>query len=62
MAEILGVTIEFLLNAEKDVIVKKTGPKNRLKVRFDKISNLSKRQQDRIISVIDTLLTDSAKS
>ena len=57
ISESLSVPVNILLNVDSE----EKSP-SKIEERFQKISNLSRRKQERILSVIDTLLADSAKS
>ena len=61
----LLLPITKILNISLDVLLAGTQPaqnhKNKIEQRLDLITQLSRRKQDRILSVIDTLLEDSAK-
>lgn len=57
IAEVLSVTVEDILDIEKSIPVRKTGkPVGKLRRVFDEVSKLPRRQQDKIIDVVDALI------
>ena len=57
ISEALSVSITDLLGTER-----KEQNKSKFELRLEQIAGLSRRKQDRILSVIDTLLADASKS
>ena len=56
IAEALNVSIEVVLGANSRGTNGKRGPKSELELRFEQISRLPRRQQKKIIEVVDALL------
>ena len=55
MAKTLGVGVEELL-ADKKIAPKRGGPVGKLKKTFDEVSNLPRRQQEKIIEFVSALI------
>lgn len=56
LAKILGVTVEQLLDPGSNAIRKRTGPVGKVQRLFEEVSQLPRRQQERIVEVVSALL------
>jgi hypothetical protein len=59
MAKALGVTVEELLGEEKP---RRATPPGKLGQVFDQVSKLPRRQQDKIVEVVQALVAHQAKT
>lgn len=56
MARLLGVSVEDLLGVESDKPKRPAAPGGRLGRVFEEVSELPRRQQDRIVAVVEDML------
>ena len=56
LAEILGVSIEHLLDPSLQVPARKKGPVGKVRRTFEEVSQLPRREREKILDVVDAML------